>query len=431
MDSLLATYASSDEDDDACLPRQQSPPDPMPHPQPLPPSSSSSSASALFTSLPPPKSSSSSLFGSIPPPKSCIPPNPRAPESQPESSDLTSVSGSGRLFNSLPQPISRVVQTLDQISSGGRGDEDLSLDKRSGLFPSLPAPKFGDSTGKASLDLPAPKKVVQFKPPAINWARGGANDDEDDDEEDEEEKERKKRRELQSSAEAPTVKSFLASIPAPKHSKAVLGALPTSGSGRRSIVDVDVPSLKQQQKLEEATVSAAVDSNAVVVDSQGGYVDAYESVDAGADSSNWYQPGESYGDYGGYENHGGYGQYESNWIDRSGSNLMQETPDVPETMARVMGKRGRSEIPTQIIEVKQDELMKNRPREDQVRATGIAFGPSYQPVSSAKGKPSKLHKRKHQIGSLYFDMKQKETELAERRSRGYLTKAETQAKYGW
>lgn len=54
-----------------------------------------------------------------------------------------------------------------------------------------------------------------------------------------------------------------------------------------------------------------------------------------------------------------------------------------------------------------------------------------QPVSSAKGKPSKLHKRKHQIGSLYFDMKQKEMELAERRARGFLTKAETQGKYGW
>ncbi|OMP08514.1 hypothetical protein COLO4_06397 [Corchorus olitorius] len=62
--------------------------------------------------------------------------------------------------------------------------------------------------------------------------------------------------------------------------------------------------------------------------------------------------------------------------------------------------------------------------------TGIAFGPSYQPAST-KGKPSKLHKRKHQIGSLLFDMKQKQMELQERRSRGLLTKSQTQAKYGW
>ena len=59
------------------------------------------------------------------------------------------------------------------------------------------------------------------------------------------------------------------------------------------------------------------------------------------------------------------------------------------------------------------------------------FLPCEQPAPSAKGKPSKLHKRKHQIGSLYFDMKSKEMELAERRSKGILTKAETQAKYGW
>ncbi|KDO61948.1 hypothetical protein CISIN_1g0355062mg, partial [Citrus sinensis] len=50
---------------------------------------------------------------------------------------------------------------------------------------------------------------------------------------------------------------------------------------------------------------------------------------------------------------------------------------------------------------------------------------------SVKGKPSKLHKRKHQIGSLFFDMKQKEMELAERRAKGLLTKAQTHGKYGW
>lgn len=117
--------------------------------------------------------------------------------------------------------------------------------------------------------------------------------------------------------------------------------------------------------------------------------------------------------------------YGSNWGDTlSGSSTSQSA-------VTVLGKRGRKEIPTEeIVEVKQDELMKNRPREDQVKLTGIAFGPSYQPVST-KGKPTKLHKRKHQIGSLFYDMKQKEMELAERRAKGFLTKAETQAKYGW
>lgn len=32
--------------------------------------------------------------------------------------------------------------------------------------------------------------------------------------------------------------------------------------------------------------------------------------------------------------------------------------------------------------------------------------------TKAKAKPTKLHKRKHQIGSLYFDMKHKEMQLA-------------------
>ncbi|KAL7602828.1 hypothetical protein Lser_V15G19933 [Lactuca serriola] len=104
---------------------------------------------------------------------------------------------------------------------------------------------------------------------------------------------------------------------------------------------------------------------------------------------------------------------------------------VIQNMTRVPGKRGMNEIPHKIIEVSQDELMKNRPREDQVKSTGIAFGASYQSASSGKGKPTKLHKRKHQIGSLYFDMRSKEMELAERRSKGFLTKAETQAKYRW
>uniref|UniRef100_A0A0A9G885 Proline-rich protein PRCC n=1 Tax=Arundo donax TaxID=35708 RepID=A0A0A9G885_ARUDO len=108
-----------------------------------------------------------------------------------------------------------------------------------------------------------------------------------------------------------------------------------------------------------------------------------------------------------------------------------QEPVLPPLMGRIGGKRGRNDTPTEILEVNQAELMKNRPKQDKSKLTGLAFGPSYQPAPSAKGKPSKLHKRKHQIGSLYYDMKSKEMELAERRSKGILTKAETQAKYGW
>lgn len=165
----------------------------------------------------------------------------------------------------------------------------------------------------------------------------------------------------------------------------------------------------------------------VVSGSDGGIVGA-ASIEV--NHSSWVPGNQNYDHY---DSYGSYGGSESNWA--NGSSTMAMTPEsyavgMIENVVKVPGKRGRNEIPTTIVEVKQDELIKNRPREDQSKLTGVAFGPSYQPVS-AKGKPSKLHKRKHQIGSLFFDMKQKETELAERRSRGFLTKAETQAKYGW
>ncbi|KAM2998269.1 hypothetical protein FF2_039944 [Malus domestica] len=47
---------------------------------------------------------------------------------------------------------------------------------------------------------------------------------------------------------------------------------------------------------------------------------------------------------------------------------------------KVSKKRGRNEVTTEIIEVKQEELMENRPREDEAKLTGIAFGHSYGPI---------------------------------------------------
>ncbi|KAL0460416.1 UNVERIFIED_CONTAM: hypothetical protein Slati_0668800 [Sesamum latifolium] len=151
---------------------------------------------------------------------------------------------------------------------------------------------------------------------------------------------------------------------------------------------------------------------------------SYEAVDysyGNGQHAEYTNYGGSYGDY------GNDAQYENNW---SNTTALHEVPGLVGNALPLPGKRGRKDVPPEIVEVKQDELMKNRPREDQVKLTGIAFGPAYQPTST-KGKPTKLHKRKHQIGSLYFDMRQKEMELAERRAKGYLTKAQTQAKYGW
>jgi proline-rich protein PRCC len=45
--------------------------------------------------------------------------------------------------------------------------------------------------------------------------------------------------------------------------------------------------------------------------------------------------------------------------------------------------------------------------------------------------PSRMQKRKHQINSLAADCAAKRSELEQRRSQGFQTKAQTQAKYGW
>jgi proline-rich protein PRCC len=54
-----------------------------------------------------------------------------------------------------------------------------------------------------------------------------------------------------------------------------------------------------------------------------------------------------------------------------------------------------------------------------------------QPAATNKGKPSKLHQRKHKIGSLFYEMKQKKMGLVDWHAKGHLSKAETQAKYSW
>nr|GMD23795.1 proline-rich protein PRCC [Ipomoea batatas]GME21515.1 proline-rich protein PRCC [Ipomoea batatas] len=242
----------------------------------------------------------------------------------------------------------------------------------------------------------------------------------------------------------PSVKSFLSSLPVPK-SSGTLGALSLgSGTSRRSILEANVPASDSNSNEAQSVQGSTVSSSGAVEGSEyavGGYQqwgpegESYtnyqgytEYGNGDGQYSNWVGPnGEQYSNYA--SSYGDYGQVEHNWVDGSNASS-QELPESAESALRVTGKRGRNDAALQIVEVKQDELMKNRPREDQVKLTGIAFGPAYKPAST-KGKPTKLHKRKHQIGSLYFDMRQKETELAERRARGMLTKAQTQGKYGW
>lgn len=313
MDSLLATYASSDEEDNQ--PQQQQ---------------SNSNSQTLKTT----NSSSSN-------------PKPKSSAESIESSNSLSKS----LFSKLPQPKS----------------------ERSDPF---------------SLK---PKKVVQFRPPVIRKVI----DDDDDDEDDNKKKVVKKDDFI---PQAPSVKSWLSSIPAPRNSGS-LGSLSSSGgTGRRSIVESEVPALSSLKDSGKDTVNVNVNKdntyvgvNANAVETSADYVNydysnygGYENVETGYSSYGPAAPaGDDYASYSSYEGYSDYGnnvQYESKWVDRSGGNLESEVSvaTVIQNVARVPGKRGRNEIPQEIIEVSQDELMKNRPREDQVKATGIAFGPSYQ-----------------------------------------------------
>nr|KYP57529.1 hypothetical protein KK1_003794 [Cajanus cajan] len=319
MDSLLANYASSDEEEDQ---------------QPNPPKTTS------FSSLPPPKSS---LFQSLPPPKSS-------------------------LFQSLPPPNQPSTQTAS------------------------PNP---NSKPKPQIEEPQPKRVVQFRPPIIPLPNPTQLDDDDDDDDDEDEEERNRRRKkLESSTQTSSVKSFLASIPAPRNT-ATLGVQASSGAGRRSIIETESPAPASDSGGGSSNIpNVPVDQSAgdyenyqYATDQYGGY---YGNYDAGAEPvSSGTEPeagvaayGTSqYGNYGdAYGGYGDYAQYGNNWGDVS-EVPVPELSGVGDSVVRIPGKRGRHEVPTEVIEVKQEELIKNRPREDQVKLTGIAFGPSYQVFS--------------------------------------------------
>ncbi|KAI4344471.1 hypothetical protein L6164_011694 [Bauhinia variegata] len=465
MESLLANYASSDEEEQE---HEQKPIPANPsksiseHGEPT-----SSIVSSLFSSLPQPKSYS--LFQSLPQPKQAteitnslggddndedgdVKPGPK-------SKDSGSIAKSSSIFCSLPRPKGSSIglSPAAAASPTGRDDTDgyggnSKEASSSSLFSSLPRPKSEipeqpvtnvSSSGRST------KRVVQFRPPIFSSIKPGQLDDEDDD--DDGEKEESSRKKLGSLNETSSVKSFLSSIPAPRNT-ATLGVPASSGSGRRSIVETEAPTSNAD--------SSSVENNSQVDHNAGDHVnydynynyqydtdqgnlmnnDTYENYISAIDQSTSIQPEAGisgaatsyYGNndtYASYSTYGDNAQYGNYWVDGSAATA-PEVSGINDIVARASGKRGRNEIPSEIIEVNQEELVKNRPREDQVKLTGIAFGPAYQPVS-AKGKPSKLHKRKHQISSLYYDMKQKEMELSERRAKGMLTKAETQAKYGW
>uniref|UniRef100_A0ACD5V6D7 Uncharacterized protein n=1 Tax=Avena sativa TaxID=4498 RepID=A0ACD5V6D7_AVESA len=422
MDSLLATYASSDEDGDEALP--------SPAPAHVPAPAAAKPSGGIFSALPQPKSAP--IFSSLPAPRSgptfsSIPP--------PKSSAAASSGNPKRVVQFRPPPIHQ--------PTGASSDEEDDAEKRRPSASVAPPPPSAGS-GPVSSFLPAPKHSLGFGSGA---ARRSAVDT------------------------AGPERSNLGSA-GPSSSAVNTGAPERPNTGA---VDEDGPEESSDEDGEQQQEQQGFDAGAG--DQQ------QQAYDAGVGSANpydgytWDQNQNYYADYAGNhgldpsnnvsygtepqytaysaeqgavycgneyvgEQSGGYGYstappcgteytgaYRSE-VAEMAAPPMQE-PLMPPEMGRIGGKRGRRDVPMEILEVNQAELMKNRPREDKSKLTGLAFGPSYQAAPSGKAKPSKLAKRKHQIGSLYFDMRAKEMELNERRSKGVLTKAETQAKYGW
>ncbi|XP_068638521.1 uncharacterized protein, partial [Aristolochia californica] len=219
----------------------------------------------------------------------------------------------------------------------------------------------------------------------------------------EEQRKKKTKTAFNSSTDGNSLGSKPLVLPPPRHSFS-LAPPPAFSSARRVVVQGDVPETTTKTSNE---ATHGQETSYWGLGNQN--FDTYEqnSVDgASYPLFTWVPGNESYGYH--------QGSY------RDGSIPTTSDPPV-QSVGAAMGnfvKRGKNEVPVYTVEVKQDDLISNRPREDQVKLTGIAFGPAYRPVSSVKGKPSKLHKRKHQIGSLFYDMKQKEMELAERQARG-------------
>ncbi|AQK68858.1 uncharacterized protein LOC100275702 [Zea mays] len=440
MDSLLATYASSDDDADSDE-----------APSTAPAASSGGRAGGLF-SLPQPKSAPALLFSSLPAPKS-------TPE--PLFSSLSAPkSANAPTFSSIPAPKTsggnpkRVVQYRPQpiLQSAGDSSDDDEDDakKRRASNNEASLPHVSAGLGPVSSFLPPPKHSLGLGSGSGAGARRSAID-----------------------TAAPEKPNLSNAVPSSSVTNTGAPERPSTGASddddsedSGSEGDMPAPELEEEHQEQPSFNAAAAeqqqghDAGAGSTSGYGTYAwDPNYYAQYGANygwdpsASASYEDGTQYAAYeegqsGGYaHSHGGehgsgyehvaavpYGvDYTGGYGHEVAATALPpvQEPVLPPEMGRIGGKRGRNDMPAQILEVNQAELMKNRPKQDKSKLTGLAFGPSYQPAPSAKGKPSKLHKRKHQIGSLYFDMKSKEMELAERRSKGILTKAETQAKYGW
>ncbi|KAL3701832.1 hypothetical protein R1sor_019854 [Riccia sorocarpa] len=427
---LLAGYGSDEEDDGPAVP-------------------SSAGGKSVF-SLPPPKGSSAQSVSII---------------DTPVKERTDSVFATKAAQSSLPSDFfgatsaARPRAASSALPSGffdERSHDRVSRGNSATLFSKLPAP--GSSTRLSLASLPPPskstKKTVEFRPP-VNLS---ALEDEDEEEE-ERRKKRAKASEMNKRELGANAGGLAALLPPPKNSLGsglTLGGGGLGGGGRRTTLETassvpkDVSSgagnsrvvgsseaqLRVENQYQYSAPAEQVPSAAHPGIPEGNYASEQFTSDVGYQNYGADSGYQNYTAGGGYQN-GAQQQGYTNWEHSNTYGATSQpaaTSVVPDPIAEVLQRerrKGKNEPPPQMIEVKQADLTGGKVREDQLRTTGIAFGPTYQPVSAGKDKPSKIHRRKHQIGALYFDMKSKEMELLDRRSKGNLTKAETQAKYGW
>ncbi|GAQ91514.1 hypothetical protein KFL_007980060 [Klebsormidium nitens] len=342
-------------------------------------------------------------------------------------------------------------------------------------------------TTKPPTLLPPKRGVVQFRPP-IDTSYLTKADDRD---EDTWQPPKKKGRTAEVADEAPAEKkptksSFASFLPPPKNS---LGAGNILGGGavggRKMAMDTSIGSESldegpriQLDPIEKSTLTgAAVNGSAPVREdgvsgngglakagteelgypaseghTQAGYGAAAESSYASNGAGlppTFEQPGVSFGYQQPYQAGTSYDPYGQSYVapQYGGANTWQ--PDGPpgggvaappvdlltaklmEEEARAMRRGGGRASGAQVVEVKQADITPGTYRREDMLKTST-FGPQAQPVSSAKDAgPGKMERRKHQISSLYADMKKKEMEMVDSRATGMQTKAQTKGKYGW
>lgn len=113
-----------------------------------------------------------------------------------------------------------------------------------------------------------------------------------------------------------------------------------------------------------------------------------------------------------------------------------------EMIGAEFGKKGEIPKDVEFREINQETLTKKTREEEQLAKFEENFiQPDVQVTSQfwnartgkfqTNLKPTKLHKRKHQINQLAHEAAAREFELAKKRAHGYKTRRETQLKYGW